>query len=40
VVERKPHPHAAATASAATGVPPHAPKPGFFRRIMRMFSPR
>ena len=40
VVERKPHPHATATTSAGTGVPPHSPKPGFFRRIMRMFSPR
>jgi ATP-dependent RNA helicase RhlB len=36
VVERKPHPHAA----TAQAQPPHPPKPGFFRRIMRMFSPR
>ena len=39
VVERKPHPHATA-GSTTTGAPLHPPKPGFFRRIMRMFSPR
>ena len=39
VVERKPHPHAA-SATATTATPSHPPKPGFFRRIMRMLSPR
>jgi ATP-dependent RNA helicase RhlB len=34
IVERKPHPHA----SAATPAAAHPPKPGFFRRIMRMFT--
>ncbi|MBA8883657.1 ATP-dependent RNA helicase RhlB [Dokdonella fugitiva] len=36
IVERKPHPHAAAAQAAATDA--HPPKPGFFRRIMRMFG--
>jgi ATP-dependent RNA helicase RhlB len=38
--ERKPRPRAASAASTAPGVPSHPPKPGLFRRIMRMFSPR
>ncbi|HEU4664242.1 MAG TPA: ATP-dependent RNA helicase RhlB [Dokdonella sp.] len=40
IVERKPHPHAAAAASAAAPASSHPPKPGFFRRIMRMFTAR
>ena len=36
IVERKPHPHAAAAQAAASDA--HPPKPGFFRRIMRMFG--
>ncbi|MGN6520161.1 MAG: ATP-dependent RNA helicase RhlB [Dokdonella sp.] len=39
VVERKPHPHAAAAASGAQTAA-HPPKQGFFRRIMRMFTAR
>jgi len=40
IVERKPHPHAGqAAAATATATPAaHAPKQGFFRRIMRMFG--
>ncbi|HEY6942624.1 hypothetical protein, partial [Dokdonella sp.] len=40
IVERKPHPHAAAAASASAPAASHPPKPGFFRRIMRMFTAR
>ncbi|WP_395679157.1 ATP-dependent RNA helicase RhlB [Dokdonella sp.] len=39
IVERKPHPHAA-QASSVAAPEAHAPKQGFFRRIMRMFGRR
>jgi ATP-dependent RNA helicase RhlB len=39
IVERKPHPHAAAAPAAGTAST-QPPKQGFFRRIMRMFGPR
>jgi len=39
IVERKPHPHAA-QAATTTPAAAHAPKQGFFRRIMRMFTAR
>jgi ATP-dependent RNA helicase RhlB len=38
IVERKPHPHAAQAGAATTPAAAHAPKQGFFRRIMRMFG--
>ncbi len=40
IVERKPHPHAAQAAATTTPAAAHAPKQGFFRRIMRMFGRR
>jgi len=38
IVERKPHPHAGQAAAATATPAAHAPKQGFFRRIMRMFG--